>query len=97
MSRSASDDGIDEATDPEMPLPSFSASSVTSDLTTHLTVIIGHAQLLRRRTRHLTGEDAATLDRSLAAIETAARRVDDTLRHIGNAMTPDQSRGTIDR
>ena len=99
MSSSASDDRIGEATGPEAPLSGLQVSSLTRDLTAHLTVIIGHAQLLRRRTRHLADEDAATLDRSLAAIETAARRIDGVLRNVGESMSPHQPRGqgTMDR
>ena len=53
------------------PLP----DELLHQLGTPLTIISGHAQLLRRRTRHMVGDDAATLDRSLEAIEVAVQRM----------------------
>lgn len=51
------------------PLP----DELLHQLGTPLTIISGHTQLLRRRTRHVVGDDVATLDRSLKGIERAVQ------------------------
>lgn len=50
-------------------------SFLLRDIGAPLTVIKGHAQLIRRRATSQTREEALLLDRSIAAIELAVQRI----------------------
>lgn len=74
---------------PGTPLP----DELLHQLGTPLTIISGHTQLLQRRTRHMIGNDAATLDRSLRAIEGAVQRMVTVLME---GYTQDDSEKSVD-
>lgn len=59
--------------------PAPIAAFLAQRLTGPLTVINGHAQLIRRRANGQGGNEAVALERSLVAIELAARQMVEVL------------------
>lgn len=53
-----------------------------------LTVIRGHAQMIRRRARRLSGVEAAAMERSADAIDEAARQLVGVMAGITGKMPP---------
>lgn len=66
---------------PEGPVPGQELTSafLAQRFTGPLTVVNGHAQLIRRRAKGLDGHDAVALERSLDAIQLAVRQMVDVL------------------
>lgn len=62
---------LETGTSPENQALSF----LLRDIGAPLTVIKGHAQLIRRRATTQTREEAVLLDQSIAAIELAVQRI----------------------